>query len=183
MAKVKEQGCIYVGITNSLKLLVSKACRELQEMRLPVEFRYQIMELCLVLIHPQEWNSQKSERRLIQGQSSRWRNLQRKGRWWMLGIKWKSCHWDRTLHHLPSLGWKITSYRPLEGLLISPSAKKGSGHWDLETDVGRRSTLSETQLEESQHLPPRQLEACFPGEQVLHKHFPLKRIWNVNVIH
>lgn len=36
-----------------MRLLVSKACRELQEMRLQMEFRHQTIGLCLILIHPQ----------------------------------------------------------------------------------------------------------------------------------
>lgn len=56
-------------------------------MRLPVEVRYQIMEMCLVLIHLQGLHSQKRERQSIQEQSSRWRSLPGRGKWWVLGVK------------------------------------------------------------------------------------------------
>lgn len=51
------------------------ASQEVMEKRLQVEFRYQIVEIGLVLIHSQGLNSQKSERGIIQGQSSRRKNL------------------------------------------------------------------------------------------------------------
>lgn len=61
--------------------------QEATAMRLQVEFRYQVVEMGLVLIHPQGLNSQKSERGIIQGQNSGWRSLWVRGRCWVLGIK------------------------------------------------------------------------------------------------
>lgn len=73
-------------------------------MRLPVEFRYQIMGMYLVLILLQGLNSQKRDRQSIQEQSSGWRSLRGRSKWWTLGTEWKPYHWDRILSHFPGLG-------------------------------------------------------------------------------
>lgn len=171
---------------NHKQLLVAggqRASQEVTEKRLQVGFRYQIVEIGLVLIHSQGLNSQKSDRGIIQVQSSSWKNLWGMGRWWVLGIKWKPCHWNRTSTHLPGLGWQYHKLQASGRLnsFLRQRDRVGTGTQKQTSKEGRRCTLMKLSWRNLQTCLTCQLQDYFPGEQFLPKHFPLRRMWNVNV--